>query len=72
MTIHEEVGWKYPIGSSGLMSLAVDGLNRALGLCSLGKLASDHVNLTYVMEKPPAAMTSLSVSNGTTCAMVNS
>jgi 2-polyprenyl-3-methyl-5-hydroxy-6-metoxy-1,4-benzoquinol methylase len=50
MTIRDEVGWNYAISRSGLVSIAVDLLIRLIRILSLGKLAADHVNLTYVLE----------------------
>ncbi len=52
MTIREEVAWNYPIGRPGPVSLVINGLMKAVSLLSLGRLAADHVNLTYVIEKP--------------------
>lgn len=52
MTIREEIGWNYAVGRPGLMSVAVRGFIKTVNLLSLGALAADHVNLTYVIEKP--------------------
>jgi SAM-dependent methyltransferase len=52
MNIREEVGWNYPVSRPGLMSHVVTRLIKVFGVLSLGRLSANHVNLTYVMEKP--------------------
>ncbi|REK12652.1 MAG: glycosyltransferase [Planctomycetota bacterium] len=52
MIIREEVGWNYAVARPGLPSLVARSGIRTLNLLSLGKLSADHVNLTYVIEKP--------------------
>ena len=51
----EEIGWNYQIGRPGLVSVGVRTLMKALHFLSFGKLADDHVNLTYIIEKPAVA-----------------
>ncbi|GAF75411.1 unnamed protein product, partial [marine sediment metagenome] len=51
MTIREEIGWNYAVGKPGLMSALIHGAIKAMSAVSLGRLAADHVNLTYVIEK---------------------
>jgi SAM-dependent methyltransferase len=72
MTIQEEVGWNFPVGRPGLVALAIKGAIKAFSLLSLGRLAADHVNLTYVMEKPAAETTPISASGSTVHSQVNS
>ncbi len=55
MILREELGWNYRIGRPGLMSLAVNAATRAISLLSVGRLSANHVNLTYVIEKPAVA-----------------
>lgn len=52
VTCLKEIGWNYPVSRPGLMSHLVNGMIKAFAALSLGKLAADHVNLTYVIEKP--------------------
>jgi len=50
MTIRKEVGWNYAYSRAGLTQLASLGV-RVVRLLSVGRLASDHINLTYIIEK---------------------
>jgi len=51
LTIREEVSWNYSIARSGLASWIAGASITALRVLSLGRLATDHVNLSYVIEK---------------------
>ncbi len=64
LAIREEVGWNYAVGRPGLVSFVIGGVFKALSLLSLGRLAADHVNLTYVIEKPVTEATPVPASNG--------
>ena len=52
LSLEHEVAWTYPICRPGLLSIAVHGLMRGVSGLSLGRLAHDHINLTYVIGKP--------------------
>jgi SAM-dependent methyltransferase len=51
MTIKEEFGWNYPLARPGVASFAAKSVIHALRVLSLGRLAGNHINLTYVIEK---------------------
>lgn len=52
VTIREEVGWNYPISRPGWASHVTAAAIKVMGTLSLGRLATNHINLTYVIEKP--------------------
>ena len=52
LVVRAEYGCNYAIAKAGIMSVLVGASVKAIHFCSLGKLADDHVNLTYVIEKP--------------------
>jgi hypothetical protein len=52
LTIHEEIGWSYPLSRSGFVLSVIAGVMRLVEMLSLGRLTAGHINLAYVIEKP--------------------
>jgi SAM-dependent methyltransferase len=52
LTMREEIAWNFQIARPGIVSVLVRKMIRMTSILSLGQLAADHVNLTYVIEKP--------------------
>jgi SAM-dependent methyltransferase len=61
MIIREEVGWGYRIAKPGPAALITWAGIRAMNVLSFGALAANHVNLTYVIEKPAVKKTRASM-----------
>ena len=53
LAVRAECCWTYPIAKPGIRSFLVGMLVKTIHLGSLGRLADDHVNLTFVIEKTP-------------------
>ena len=50
-----EYACNYTIARPAILAVLVRALMKTIHLCSLGRLADDHINLTYVIEKPERA-----------------
>ncbi|MBN2474457.1 MAG: class I SAM-dependent methyltransferase [Pirellulales bacterium] len=55
LAVRAEYGSNYYVNEVGVFSFPIRALVRLLHVCSFGRLAYDHSNLTYVLQKPPAA-----------------